>query len=144
MIDVAAAMRGFPEASGMSVEHLGRGEVRLSLARRADLLQFNGYFHGGVVSGLADHAAGAAASSALPSGRIAVTVDLHVNFLRPAEGERLVAEGRCVQSGSTICVASVQLDAISGGQARRCAIATATLRVVALPGTDGAAARPAD
>ena len=30
------------------------------MAKKPELLQFNGYFHGGVVSGLADHAAGAA------------------------------------------------------------------------------------
>jgi uncharacterized protein (TIGR00369 family) len=74
------------------------------------LLQFNGFFHGGVVSGLADHAAGAAATTAFAAGKIAITVDLHVNFLAPASGASIVAKAHALQVGSTICVVSVSVE----------------------------------
>jgi len=60
-------LTGFTRAAGVEVVAVEPGRVCLSLARKPELLQFNGFFHGGVVSGLADHAAGAAASSALPA-----------------------------------------------------------------------------
>jgi acyl-coenzyme A thioesterase PaaI-like protein len=46
---------------------------RSLLARRADLLQFFGHFHGGIVTALADQAAGFAVTSTLPKGRIGVS-----------------------------------------------------------------------
>ncbi len=97
-------------------------------------MQFNGFFHGGVISGLVDHAAGAAATTALPPGRMAVTIDLHVNFLSPADGETLVARANAVQVGNTVCVARVEVSTRSAAEERRCAIATVTLRVVERPG----------
>ena len=53
--------------------------------RRDDLLQFFGHFHGGVITALADQAAGIAITSRLP-GRIGVTVEIKINFLAPAAG----------------------------------------------------------
>lgn len=62
------------------------GEVHMELEHRQDLLQFSGFFHGGVISGLADHAAGGAVTTALSPGKIAVTIDLHVIFSPLQEG----------------------------------------------------------
>jgi uncharacterized protein (TIGR00369 family) len=78
---------------------------------------------------LADHAAGAAATTALPAGKIAVTVDLHVNFLAPAKGQTLHANARTLRVGGTICV--VETDP-QESQAP-CAVAHVTLRVVDIP-----------
>ncbi len=124
---------GYTRAAGVEVVCAGPGRVVLSLSRKPELLQFNGYFHGGTVSGLADHAAGAAATTALPPGKIAVTVDLHVNFLAPASGPSLVATARALQVGSTICVVAVELETDASAGPRLCAVANATLRVVDLP-----------
>jgi uncharacterized protein (TIGR00369 family) len=124
---------GYTRAAGVEVVSAEPGRVVLSLASKPELLQFNGYFHGGTVSGLADHAAGAAATTALPPGRIAVTVDLHVNFLAPASGPSLVAKARALQVGSTICVVTVELETDSPRGPRLCAVANATLRVVDMP-----------
>ena len=126
-------LSGFTRFAGVVVLAAEKGQVNLSLERKAKLLQFNGYFHGGVVSGLADHAAGAAATTALPSGKIAVTVDLHVNFLAPANGSSLVAKAKTLQVGSTICVVSVEVEVVSSSGQQLCAMATATLRVVDMP-----------
>ena len=96
-------------------------------------MQFSGFFHGGVISGLADHAAGGAVTTALPPGRIAVTIDLHVNFLSPAEGASIIAKAKAIQIGSTVCVANVEVVTEVGGDERMCAFATVTLRVVDMP-----------
>jgi uncharacterized protein (TIGR00369 family) len=113
------------------------GHAQLSVAKKPELLQFNGFFHAGVVSGLADHAAGAAATTALPPGKIAVTVDIHVNFLAPASGPSILAKARTLQVGSTICVAAVQVTTPGPGGEVLCAVATVTLRVVDMPSLQG-------
>ena len=127
---VLALAGGATGAAGITVVLAEPGRVHLGIDRRDDLLQFKGYFHGGVISGLADLAAGGAVTSLLPPGRGVVTISLHVNFLAPAKGERLVAKGSVVKIGSTVGVASVELVAVDAGQEHLCATATVTFRVV--------------
>lgn len=125
---------GFTMSIGTRVLDARRGEVRMMLERRTDLLQFNGNFHGGVIAGLADHAAGGAVSTLLmQERRIAVTVDLHVNYLSAANGEALVATAQAVHMGGTIGVAQVDIACVNEGREMLCAIATATMRAVQMP-----------
>ena len=138
LVRKVTALTGFTHSAGVEVVAAVPGRVSLSLAKKPELLQFNGYFHGGVVSGLADHAAGAAATTSLPAGKIAVTVDLHVNFLAPANGIGLVATARTLQVGSTICVVAVEVEIDSPSGRQLCAVANATLRVVDMPSLSNA------
>ena len=133
LVQQVTALTGFTHSAGVEVISAEPGRVELSLARKPELLQFNNFFHGGVVSGLADHAAGAAATTALPVGKIAVTVDLHVNFLAPASGPTIVAKARTIQVGSTICVVSVEVETETANGIQLCAAASAVLRVVDMP-----------
>jgi uncharacterized protein (TIGR00369 family) len=134
LVRQVTALTGFTQSMGVEVVHAEVGRVELSLVRKPELLQFNGVFHGGVISGLADHAAGAAATTALPAGKVAVTVDLHVNFLAPAKGIKIVAKARTLQVGSTICVVHVDLETEDAHDRHVCAVAVATLRAVDMPG----------
>ena len=129
---VLALAGGATAAAGIEVELAEPGRVHLGVGRRDDLLQFKGYFHGGVISGLADLAAGGAVTTTLPPGRGVVSISLHVNFLAPAKGERLVAKGNVVKVGGTVGVASVDVVTIDGGREQLCATATVTFRVVDL------------
>jgi uncharacterized protein (TIGR00369 family) len=128
-VERATAMAGHTGAIGLRVVAAERGRVEMALDRRPDLLQFSGSFHGGVVATLADHLAGAAVTTALPAGRIAVTVDLHVNYLAPANGDALTATARAIRVGSAIGVAQVEVTTRIDGADRQCAVALATLRV---------------
>jgi uncharacterized protein (TIGR00369 family) len=130
LVENITARPGHMSAMGTRVVAVEPGRVHLAIDRRPDLLQFSGYFHGGVIAALADHAAGGAVTTALPAGRIAVTIDLHVNFLAPAGGLSLNAKARVVQVGSTIGVAQVDLTTSVDGAEQMCATALATLRVV--------------
>jgi uncharacterized protein (TIGR00369 family) len=128
---VLALARGATGASGLEVILAEPGRVHLAIDRRDDLVQFKGYFHGGVISGLADLAGGGAITTALPPGRAVITISLHVNFLAPARGERLVAKGSLVKVGSTVGVASIEVLTIDQGREQVSATATVTYRVVA-------------
>lgn len=133
LIEKVTEMSGFTRSMGVAVDSVAEGLVVLSVAKGPDLTQFNGFFHGGIIAGLADHAAGAAAATVLPAGRIAVTVDLGVNYLAAANGEKLLAEARVESQGSSIVVVTVRLSSVDGEQAKLCSIATVTLKSVAAP-----------
>src|SRR5205814_8369557 len=102
---------GFPKTSGMRLVSAEPGKVTMALKKRPDLTQFFGHFHGGVITALADHAAGAAATTAMPEGKLAVTVEIKINFLGPADGEEIIARADTIQAGSPIGV--VQVEGIS-------------------------------
>ena len=124
---------GYTRAVGTRVESAEPGYVVMSLARNDNLLQMNGFFHGGVVAGLADHAGGGAVTTAMPPGRFAVTINLNVSFLAPAKGGSLIARARAIQVGSTIGVAHVEVASLSDGAETPCAVAIVTLRGVEFP-----------
>ncbi len=123
---------GYTSMVGTRVVHAEAGCVHLGLDRRDDLLQFTGTYHGGVIAGLIDHAAGGAATTSLPPGHMVVTIDLHVNFLAPAKGHALLAKARVVPAGKKVLVSQVDVWALDGSQEHLCAMGTATLRAVEL------------
>jgi uncharacterized protein (TIGR00369 family) len=125
---------GYTKTVGTRVESAEAGHVVMSLARNDNLLQANGYFHGGVIAGLADHAGGGAVTTAMPAGRFAVTVNLNVSFLAPAKGQSLIARARAIQVGGTIGVAHVDVVSVAEGEETQCAVAIVTLRGVDFPG----------
>jgi uncharacterized protein (TIGR00369 family) len=133
LLKKVTAASGFTHSAGVEVVAAEVGNVTMMLAKKPELLQFSGFFHGGVLAGLADHCAGAAATTTLAHGKIAVTVDLHINYLAPANGESVTATAKCIQTGSTLCVVSVTVATARMGESAVCAIATVTLRVVDMP-----------
>jgi uncharacterized protein (TIGR00369 family) len=109
------------------------GHAELALARRDDLVQFFGHFHGGVIAALADQAAGIAVTSGLPKGKIGVTVEIKVNFLAPADGNELIARAKTLKMSGSIGVATVEVFTKDDKSERLCAFCTATMRALDLP-----------
>jgi uncharacterized protein (TIGR00369 family) len=130
LVKKVTALPGFTSAIGIEVLFATPGEVHMQLRRKVDLLQFNGFFHGGVISALADHSAGGAVTTALPAGKIAITIDLHINFLAPARGDAIVAKAKAIQVGNTVCTARVEIFGVGEGKEVLCAHAVVALRVV--------------
>ena len=124
---------GFPKSAGFRLVAAEPGKVTMALAKKPELTQFFGHFHGGVITALADHAAGACATTSLPEGKIAVTVEIKVNFLNPADGEEIVAKAETIQAGSNIAAVKVEVFSQKAGDGRICAFATATMRAMDLP-----------
>jgi uncharacterized protein (TIGR00369 family) len=129
----AVNAKGFTAAAGFRIVKVEPGYAELSLARREDLVQFFGHFHGGVITALADQAAGIAVTSGLPKGRIGVTVELKVNFLSPADRNVLVARAKTLQMSGSIGVATVEIFTRDEKSERLCAFCTATMRALDLP-----------
>lgn len=129
----AVSARGFSAAAGFRIVEVKTGYAELAMARRDDLVQFFGHFHGGVITALADQAAGIAVTSGLPKGRIGVTVEIKVNFLAPADGSEIVARARTLKMAGSIGVATVEVFSVKDTTETLCAFATATMRALDLP-----------
>ena len=66
--------------------------------------------HGGVLSALADAAGGAAVWTGIEDEEARIsTIDLRIDYLRPAKLELVVAEARIVRLGNRVGVADVRL-----------------------------------
>ena len=134
--DLAEAInaKGFTGAAGVRIVAIKPGYAEIALARRDDLLQFFGHFHGGVITALADQAAGIAVTSGLPKGKIGVTVELKVNFLSPADGVELIARAKTLKMSGSIGIATVEVFSRSESAETLCAFCTATMRALDMPG----------
>jgi uncharacterized protein (TIGR00369 family) len=125
--------RGFTAAAGFRIVTVQPGSAEVALARRPDLVQFFGHFHGGVITALADQAAGIAVTSGLPQGKIGVTVELKINFLSPADGSELIARAKTLKMSGSIGVAMVEVFSKIGASETLCAFCIATMRALDLP-----------
>lgn len=93
------AGQGFMKHVGADITELALGLCVISVDRRSELLQQNGFFHGGVTAFLIDNATTIAAATA--RGQSALTAEYKLNFLSPASGARLICRARG-QTGTTI------------------------------------------
>jgi uncharacterized protein (TIGR00369 family) len=100
----------FNRVLGIEVAALRSGFARLEIPFRPELIgdAHRPAIHGGVLSALIDTAGGAAAFTLvnLPDDRVS-TIDLRVDYLRPGEARRLVAEATVSRMGNR--VASVDI-----------------------------------
>jgi uncharacterized protein (TIGR00369 family) len=90
------------------------------------LLNPAGVIQGGFLAAMLDDTLGPALVATLPPGQFAPTLDLHVQFLRPARPGRLLGHGQVVKGGTEICFLSGTLTDERG---KLLATATATSRI---------------
>jgi uncharacterized protein (TIGR00369 family) len=94
---------------------LSPGRGRLEVTVRPEHLRNLGIMHGGMLGALLDSAMGMAVGSMAPPDHFVVTVQLNVNFIRPAwEGEHLVATGEVRHSGRQTAVARGEVHTAEG------------------------------
>jgi len=109
------ARQDFMQTLGAELLAVSPGAVAIGLAIRRGLLQQHGFVHAGVVSAIADSAAGYAALSLQPEGTDVLTAEFKINLLAPARGERLVARARVVRAGRRFTVSACDVFAVAGG-----------------------------
>lgn len=94
---------------GMRVEAMENGFALVVMPIRDSLMQMYGSVHGGAIASLADTAIGVALISVLREDEKAITVDLKVNYVAPANGGLLIAEARLFQRGKRIAAGEVEI-----------------------------------
>ena len=98
------ALQPFIQFIGARLTHVAAGEIDILLPKDPNILQQHGFVHGGVLTSIADAAAGYAALTIAAPGSGVLTTELKVNFLRPASGAETVARGRVIKPGRTLTV----------------------------------------
>ncbi|RII08128.1 putative esterase [Streptomyces sp. YIM 130001] len=106
----------------------GDGAAVLELDIRDELLQQNGFVHGGVLSYAADNALTFAAGAAI--GAAVLTAGYSIQYVRPARGTTLTARAEVVHAGRRQAVVRCDLVMTGGddaGDETLCAVAQGTV-----------------
>ncbi len=94
---------------GMEVVELAEGYARMIVPVNDSMNSALGTLHGGVLSSLSDSAVAMALFTVIGPGDKPVTVELNINYLRPAGDSQLTATARIVSRGRTIAVGDVDI-----------------------------------
>lgn len=106
--EFAQRMSGFvPHANALGLKFLsvGDGRAQMSVDWREDLVgdPDTGVIASGVVTALLDHVCGSAVGSAAPMAMPTATLDLRIDYMRPAKkGLTVTAEAHCYKQTRSI------------------------------------------
>lgn len=129
LIDLFERRITFNQTLGLRIVHVGADEVRCTLQMRPELIGHFAYgrLHGGVISATLDACGGLvvmAASGARHRDRSAQwrlqrfarlgTIDLRVDYLRPAIAERFVARAQITRLGSRVATTRMEFSGEDG------------------------------
>lgn len=115
---------------GATLDRIESGSVAISMPVTEAVSQQHGFAHAGAVASIADSAAGYAALSLMPEGAGVLSVELKINLLAPAKGDRVVARGRVIKSGRTLTLTQSEVFAVTNGAEKLCAFLTATMMTI--------------
>lgn len=136
MPDIDAIARSFitalphSHALGMHLEAIGEGQATIAMPYDAALVgdPESGVIHGGAVSALMDTACGAAVMSHPQAGISTATLDLRIDYMRPATpGQTIRTRAECHHV--TRSVAFVRAVATDDDESRPVAMATGAFTV---------------
>ena len=102
--------------------------VELQVPIAEQLRQQHGFVHGGVICYAADNALTFAAGAVLRPA--VVTAEFKINYLRPAEGQALVARARVIHAGKTQAVCRCEVFSMADEHELLCAVAQGTIVVM--------------
>ena len=125
-VHTSFARQNFMALIGARLLSVAPGAVEIELPLRPELEQQHGYAHAGAAWAIADSAAGYASQSLMAADEGVLTVELKINLLAPAKGERLVARGRVERAGRRLLVARSDVYGVEGGRETHVAIAIGT------------------
>jgi uncharacterized protein (TIGR00369 family) len=120
------AQNGLLKTLGAHLTRVSAGAVEVELPLSPAVSQQAGAAHGGALVTIADCASGLAALSLMPPGADTATIELKINYLAPAVGDRMVARGRVVKAGRRTTVTQADVFAETAGQEKLVGLVTAT------------------
>lgn len=112
---------------GAQMTQIGLGHITITAPILPTSLQQQGAGHAGLAFSIGDSAAGFAALTLMPADAEVMTVEMKINLMSPAIGDRLVAEGRVIRSGRRIMVVAADVWAEIGANRKHVAILQGTM-----------------
>lgn len=131
-IEAGFRQAAFVSDVGIALADCGPGWCESTLAITARHLQHGGIVHAGVQATMADHTAGAAASTILEAGQHVVTAEFKINLLRAVRSERLRCRADVLKSGRSIIVVEADMFADVHGESVLVSRLNATMSVLDL------------
>ena len=98
----------------IEIKDLKWGESRLEVEVQEKHLQPFGMVHGGVCASLVDAAAFWAVYSQVAEDVGLTTVEMKLNYLAPTSQGRLIAKGKSIKLGRTICLGEAYIEDETG------------------------------
>jgi uncharacterized protein (TIGR00369 family) len=111
----------------MEITNLDWGECRLEVVVQEKHLQPFGTVHGGVFSSLVDAAAYWAVYPQVDEDMGLTTAELKLNYLGPAYKGYMIAKGKSIKDGKTLCLAEASIENEAG---KLLAHGTATMMIL--------------
>jgi uncharacterized protein (TIGR00369 family) len=104
------AAQGFLCSINTTLESIDTLSVVLKVPFSKSLSQHTGAFHGGVIGALSEAVMGACAATVVGKDQTVVGAEYKVNFLSPAVGDALIAQGEVMKAGRslTVCRATIK------------------------------------
>ncbi|AZR82229.1 MULTISPECIES: PaaI family thioesterase [Piscirickettsiaceae] len=99
----------FLEHIGAELKSYATGTAEVELHVEPYHLQHMGFVHGGVISTLMDNTGWYAAVSSLDEGFTAVTMEIKINYLKPASGKHLLASAEVKRQGKKVAFVTIEL-----------------------------------
>ncbi|MCS4301147.1 PaaI family thioesterase [Chryseobacterium sp. BIGb0232] len=104
--------------------------VSIKIPKMEMMTRKAGMFNGAMIASLVDVSAGYAAVSHYPEDCYVVTVELKVNYLRPAMGDALVSKAYVIKGGSKISVIRVEIYVQNEGSGSESHVATSLVTMM--------------
>lgn len=121
----------FADLVGLQITARGQGHCTSEILVRDALMNPNNMVHGAVIYALADTGMGGALTSVLTQTQICSTIEIKINYFRPAIAGRLRAETRVIYQGSR--TAALESDVFDDND-KLIARATGTFMIMERPG----------
>ncbi|MFO1137663.1 MAG: PaaI family thioesterase [Paracoccus sp. (in: a-proteobacteria)] len=112
---------------GAQIASIAPGRVTITAPILPTVLQQQGAGHAGLAFSIGDSAAGYSALSLMPMDAEVMTVEIKINLMSPAVGDRLVAEGRVIRPGRRIMVVAADIWAETGATRKHVAMLQGTM-----------------
>lgn len=119
--------QGLLRSFGAEIVTVEPGLVRIAAPLSEAVSQQHGAAHAGLTFALGDSAAGYAALTLIEGTADVMTAEMKINLLRPALGDRLVAEGRVIKPGRRLIVVQADVFAEAGGERKQVALMQGTM-----------------
>ncbi len=123
-------VQGFPAYCGFEVDRVAHGQFDTSLKLGPEHRQQDGFAHAGLMATMADHTAGYAAFTIVPSQFRILSIEFKINFFKPAKGDLLICRSHVIKPGRTIIAAESELFSLPNGEEKLVAKAMVTLMAV--------------
>jgi len=106
---------------------ISEGHFEIMVSKQPFMMRPAGMFNGSTIAALVDVSSGYAAASASYSDSYFTTVELKINYLNPAMGERLIAKAQVIKNGKRLSVVRSDVFAVQDNEEALVATSLVTL-----------------